>query len=79
VNCSTLATIKIVKMIPALVKIGVENQQEEEEQREKRSRNRQQQEQNNRKSVLAGGAQPNAASHHSCQSGKDRQPRQNVE
>lgn len=61
------------------MKIRVENQQEEEEQREQRSRDRQQQEQNDGNSVLPGRVQPNAASYYSCQSSKDRQPRQNIE
>ena len=61
------------------VKIRVENQQEEEEQREQRSGHSQQQEKKNRKSVLPCRAQPNAATYHSCQSGQDRQPWQNVE
>ena len=61
------------------MKIRVENQQEEKEQREQRSRDRQQQEQNYRDSVLPCRAQPNATSYDSCQSGKDRQPRQNIE
>ena len=61
------------------MKIRVQNQQEEEEQREQRSWHCQQQEKNDRNRVLPGGAQPNAASYHSCQSSKDRQPWQNIE
>ena len=64
---------------PSSVKIRVENHQQEEEQREQRSRDREQQNKNDGNGVLPSRAQPNAASYHSCQSGEDRQPRQNVE
>jgi hypothetical protein len=57
----------------------MENQEEKEEQREQSPGDCQQQKKNDGNSVLPGRAQPNTASYHSCQSGQNDQPRQNVE
>ena len=64
--------IENVNIIPRSAKVGLENQDEKQEQREQSSGDCQQEEKNDRNSVLSGGAQPNAASYHACQSGEDR-------
>jgi len=54
-------------------------QENEEEQGENPRRDREQKKQNNGKRALPNRSQPDAASDHSCQSGQDQQPGQNVE